>query len=274
MRRVLERSWQPVRRLVELLDAPLLVYVPAGTVSGGLMRRAMTAEWPNHIPAIAHGGALVLCSSGKTFTGKHCQALRTNSNRARRDGISTARLAAAEEVVAVFDGLAEQMDFSTWAKSLAAVRSELRATMESGGAHAHVAYCSDGKPIALTVALQDGDMAWVAATLATGESSDARYLLQVVLAESLAGQGCRHLLTNSMLGRGGGTEYLLRRLGFKPANVLVLVSTLERGRVLFTERPVQFVAAFKRRFAVTIQEGPPPAARDAVDLGAAGGAAV
>ena len=145
--------------------------------------------------------------------GRPKQALRTNITRATALGISCAVVTCPAEIGRVVAHVADRRGQDPAAMVRETVGPALARRVS-------VAYDADGRPVAISETVVDGDWAGLA-TLVTvpteGDGQVLRYLLHAHTVGDLIDSGVRMLtVSGSMLLSSAGTRYFQRRTGYEP----------------------------------------------------------
>ncbi len=156
------------------------------------------------------------------LTGRHRQAVRTNINRAREQGMDALRaddydefFALAARVYAGRRGGQEVLD------------SMLR-PLPPGDFAWYCARMPGGDPLAIAVVALFSDLAVLAVLvgdLRNPYAGYSRYLLHNFIRNDLRESGVRHLLVGSVLRQTRGNQYFQRLLGYRICNIRPVVLT-------------------------------------------------
>ena len=203
-----------VRAVLSLLTELPVVEAPLSTTASGEELRSWFRP-DRRLPFDRVPVALLRlpATQEEYLRGRPRQALRTNINRARQAGLSSA-------VVPVGPELRRSVEH------VARLRGQDPATLVRTEGREHldrqfvVVHDAAGDPVALSEALVDGDWAGLGAlVIALGHTDNQvmRYLLHAGTVAGLIAQGVGALtVAGSMLFTSPGTRYFQRRTGFQP----------------------------------------------------------
>lgn len=199
---------------VDLVVSLPCANLPLERVGGRSMARELLARYsPKRV-----GMAVLEVGSGKQYlAGRSRQAVRTNSNRARRLGIATCELVSAVDRLHAFGEvlLAREPDRASgwpWLDCLAhSEKHRCFGCFDASGATLVVS--------AVNIHTTWAHVAWFLSKPGHFGTDDARFLLQVEMVAALSEAGVHYLVADQALRQPYGQRYLEHLLGYRPMNV-------------------------------------------------------